>query len=274
MHDGAVKNALDGDAAAEYIHRLAKTPYAEIPEMMRLAERLMKETLCHSRMTIGITATDTILPNRIIASFPKGTPVPEEREYRILTPTAAGFRIPALTGYAARGYRLSKAGLQFEGIMWLATSILTLEYMWNLIRVQGGVYDTGIQVDRSGNVYSWSYRDPAPAKTLEADGGAAAYLREFAARTENLDQYIISALNELNLLLSSRDKGSLADARYLSGYTQEDAERLRKQILNAVPADLVRCAEWLEPFSREGAICVIAHRDALKECAGLSIRDL
>ena len=44
--------------------------------------------------------------------------------------------------------------------------------------------------------------------------------------------------------------------------------------LYAVPEDLVRCAAWLEPFSREGAVCVVAHQDALKECNGLTIRDL
>ena len=158
--------------------------------------------------------------------------------------------------------------------MWLATSILTLGYLWNRIRVQGGAYGAGIQVDRSGNIYSWSYRDPTPSRTLKTDAGAAEYLRAFAEKGEDLDQYIISALNELNPLLNPRDKGSLADARYLNGYTREDAERIRKQILYAVPEDLIRCAEWLDPFSRDGAVCVVAHRDALKKCNGLTVRDL
>lgn len=272
--EGAVRNALDGDAAALYIHQLAKDPEKEMPDLLRLAEQMMGRTLCRRRMTIGITAAGEILPDRLVAAFQEGTPVPESQYYRAETPVKAGFRIPAQTGFTARGYRLSRAGLRFEGSMWLATSILSLGYLWNRVRVQGGAYGAGIQVDRAGNVYSWSYRDPAPAKTLAADAGAAEYLRGFAERGEDLDQYIISALNELNPLLSPRDKGSLADARQMNGYTREDAERIRKQILHAVPEDLIRCAEWLEPFSRDGAVCVVAHRDALNECGRLAVRDL
>ena len=187
---------------------------------------------------------------------------------------AAGFRIPAQIGFATRGYRLGKLGLRFEGSMWLASSILTLGYLWNRVRVQGGAYGAGIQVDRSGNIFSYSFRDPTPGKTLEADGGAAEFLREFARQGEDMDQYIISALNELNPLLSPRDKGSLADGRYMTGYTREEAETIRLQILHAKPEDLIRCADWLNAFSKNGAVCVVAHQDALDECRGLEVRDL
>ena len=158
--------------------------------------------------------------------------------------------------------------------MWLASSILSLGYLWNRIRVQGGAYGAGLQVDRSGNIYSYSFRDPTPARTLGADSGAAEYLREFARRGEELDPYIISALNELNPLLSARNKGTLADGRYMIGYTREEAERIRRQILHTVPEDLLRCAQWLEAFSRDGAVCVVAHGDALGECGDLTVQDL
>jgi hypothetical protein len=183
----------------------------------------------------------------------------------------AGFRIPAQIGFAVRGWRIGKP---FEGSMWLATSILSLGYLWNVVRVQGGAYGAGIQIDRAGNLFSYSYRDPTPAKTLNADSGEAGFLLDFVKRGENLDSYIISALNELNPLLSPRDKGSLADGRFMVGYTREEAERIRKQILHATPEDLIRCAEWLESFAREGAVCVVAHQDALKACEGLEISDL
>ena len=272
--ENAVKNALDGDAAAAYIHQLAREPGKEMPELIRLSGRLLNETFCRRRMTLGITSTGEFIPDKLAAAFPEGTPVPEARAYRSEQPTAMGFRIPAQIGFAARGYRLGKLGLKFEGSMWLATSILTLGYLWNRVRVQGGAYGAGMQVDRSGNIFSYSYRDPTPARTLEADGGAADFLRAFTQQGENLDQYIISALNELNPLLSARDKGSLADGRYMIGYTREEAEQIRRQILYAVPEDLVRCAEWLEAFSRDGAVCVVAHQGALEECKGLTIRDL
>ena len=272
--ENAVKNALDGDAAAAYIHRLAREPEKELPELIRLSGRMMRETFCRARMIISVTSTEKVLPANLAAAFPEGTKIPEYRTYKTDSPMAAGFRIPAQIGFATRGYRLGKLGLRFEGSMWLAFSILTLGYLWNRVRVQGGAYGAGIQVDRSGNIFSYSFRDPTPAKTLKADGGAAEFLRAFAQQGEDMDPYIISALNELNPLLSPRDKGSLADGRYMTGYTREEAEKIRLQILHANPEDLVRCADWLNAFSKEGAVCVVAHQDALDECEGLEIRDL
>ena len=60
----------------------------------------------------------------------------------------------------------------------------------------------------------------------------------------------------------------------MNGYTREEAEKIRRQILYAVPEDLIRCAGWLEAFSQDGAVCVVAHRDALKACKGLTVKDL
>ena len=272
--EGAVKNALDGDAAAACIHQLARHPDKEMPALLSLSERLMKQTLCRRRMTVGITAGTDMLPENLVSAFPEGTAVPEAAEYMTEGPMKTGFRIPAQTGFAVRGYRLSQAGKKFEGSMWLAGSILSLGYLWNRVRVQGGAYGSGLQIDRSGNIYSWSYRDPTPARTLDADSGAPAYLREFAEKGEDLDPYIISALNELNPLLSPREKGSLADGRYMNGYTREEAERIRREILYAVPEDLVRCAELLESFSRNGAVCVVGNKSIMKNIRGLTVKDL
>ena len=60
----------------------------------------------------------------------------------------------------------------------------------------------------------------------------------------------------------------------MTGYTREEAERIRKQILHAVPEDLERCARCLEAFGREGTVCVVANKDALKDCEGMTIKDL
>lgn len=272
--EGAVKNALDGDAAARYIHHLAKEPEKELPALTNLAGRLMDHTLCRKRMIVSVTSEKTCLPENLINAFPEGIPAPKETAYAVDSPAAVGYRIPAQIGFAVRGYHLSRIGIGFEGSMWLAASVLTLGYLWNRVRVQGGAYGAGLQIDRTGNLFSYSYRDPTPAKTLTADAGASDYLKAFVGQNENLDPYIISALNELNPLLSARDKGSLADGRYMTGYTREEAERIRRQILHAVPEDLIRCAEWLDPFSREGAVCVVGNRDVLDHCEGLTVSDL
>ena len=272
--EGAVKNALDGDAAVRYIHAFAAEPDREIRGLLETAGRVMRETVCRSRMVFSMTGNREISPEGLIMSLPEGTRDSGPAVFRNCTPAACGYIIPAQTGFAARGYRLDRCGKKYHGSMWLAASILSLGYLWNRIRVQGGAYGAGFQIDRSGNVFSYSFRDPTPGKTLEADADASAYLREFAENGENLDQYVISSLNELNPLLSPRDKGALADAREMTGYTREDAERIRREILNATGEDLIRCAEWLDPFAAEGSVCVVAHKDALSACSGLEVQEI
>ena len=273
--EGAVKNALDGDRAVRYIHSFSAHPEQEMDGFLQTAVRILSESICRSRMTLSVTSGNVkIMPDLLAAAFPDGTPVPAKSPYREDCSERIGFRIPSQTGFAARGYRLSRCGKQFSGSMWLAGSILTLGYYWNKIRVQGGAYGAGIQIDRSGNLFSYSFRDPTPSRTLSADSGAAAFLREFAMNGENLDKYIISALNEMNPLLSPRDKGALADARMLTGYTREENERIRKEVLHTTPEQLAACGDWLERFASEGSVCVVAHGEALAQCSGLKISDL
>ena len=272
--DGAVKNALDGDRAVRYIHTFSIQPEKETGGFLQTARKVLAESICRKRLTLSVTSGGEHMPDLLAEAFPEGTAAPEKAEYREESAGRTGFRVPAQIGFAARGYRLSRCGAEFTGSMWLAGSILTLGYYWNRIRVQGGAYGAGLQIDRSGNMFSYSFRDPTPGRTLAADAGAGEFLRTFAASGENLDKYIISALNELNPLLSPRDKGALADARVLTGYTREESERIRKEVLNTTPEQLAACGEWLDRFADEGRVCVVAHGDALQQCGGLEIQDL
>ena len=272
--DGAVRNALDGDRAVRYIHAFAADPDGEMDGFLRAAEKLLRETVCRSRLTLSVTSGGELLPETLAAAFPEGTPAPETAVLREADDGTDGYRIPARIGFAARGYRLSRCGLRFSGTMWLACSILTLGHYWNKVRVQGGAYGAGIQIDRTGNLFSYSFRDPTPAKSLLADGSAAGFLRDFAKTEKNPDRYIISTLNELNPLLSPRDKGALADTRIFTGYTREINERTRLEVLNTTPEQLSECGEWLDAFAREGRVCIVAHEEALRQCGCRETRDL
>ncbi len=272
--EAAVKNALDGDRAVRYIHRFSLRPEQETEPFLRTARKIMENSVCAARMVLSVTGGNGWLPERLAGAFPAGTPVPEKAAYREDPSPDTGFRIPAQIGFAARGYHLSRCGIPFSGSLWLAGSILSLGYLWNRIRVQGGAYGAGMQIDRNGNMFSYSFRDPTPAKTLAADRDAAAWLRAFAGEGEKLDQFIISALNELNPLLSPREKGVLADTRILTGYTLEESERIRKEVLNTTPVALAACGEALERFAAEGTVCVVANVGALKQCRGLKVEDL
>ena len=177
-------------------------------------------------------------------------------------------------GFAVRGWHLSEIHQSFHGSFLLAANILTYSFLWNRVRVQGGAYGCGFQADRYGNIFSYSYRDPTPDRTLRVYQDAADFLRTFVSEGESLDKYIISTLNDLNPLLAPREKGTLADNRFLGGYTREQAEKIRKEILYASPEDLLKLADILDAFAEKSAVCVVAPGSLLDRCSGLSQADL
>ena len=262
--DAAVKNALDGEPAIRYIHRFSLFPDQETHGFIHTAQKLLSHGINKAGLVISVTGTCN--PNlRLITEalqYKNTEAVP--LHYSVGYPSKIGYRIPAQVGFSARGYRLSCCGENFSGIVWLTCSILSLEYLWNRVRIRGGSYGAGFQTDRNGNIFSYSYRDPTPDKTLAADFGASAFIRDFIKKEDNLDKYIISSLNELNPMLSPREKGALADARIMTGITREETEHIRWEILNAEAKDLVSCGEWLDHFAAEGSICIAAPQSILK----------
>ena len=272
--DGAVRNALDGEPAVAYIHRFSSFPDDEMSGFMNTARRVLDECISKNGMIISVTGLKDPDLSPLLKDLPDRKSQADHILYRSECSPVTGFRIPSMTGFTARGYTLKRCGIPFSGIVWLTSSILSLEYLWNRIRVRGGAYGAGLQVDRNGNIFSYSYRDPTPRKTLRADKEASAFIRSFAADEENIDKYIVSSLNELNPLLSPRETGALADSRRMNGITREETEQIRQEILNAKGKDLIQFAEWLDQFAEKGCVCVAGPAEMLEQVDGIEIHDL
>lgn len=273
--DYALRNALDGDQGVRYLHAFATDPDPMLPRLRASAEMLPSRIVCRQRMILSLTTDVPEVPlTTFLEEIPEGTPAPAYATFSSEHPFRQGFRVPAQVGFAVRGYRLSEMGAVPHGSLMLLSNILSLSWLWNQVRVQGGAYGCGFQADRYGNLFSYSFRDPTPARTLTMDAGASAFLREFLQGSESLDKFIISTLNDLNPLLSPRDKGSVADTRYFTGYTRAEAEKLRQEILHATPADLEKDAALLDTFAEKGAVCVVAPGQLAEKCPDLVLEDL
>lgn len=270
----AAREALDGGSSIRWVHAFATDFDAHYSDFVELMKSVSSRLFCRSRLTVGMTAQDEHDLSTLLSALPEGTPVPTTVTYKADGPEKRGYRIPAQIGFVSRGYRLDQCNKEFSGSMWITANILSLSYLWNKVRVQGGAYGTGFQIDRFGNLFTYSYRDPTPARSLSVDEGFAGFLKEFAEGDESLEKFIISSLNIVNPLMSPREKGNAADAWFTSGYTREVAERLRQEILHTTMEDVLDCAGWLTDFANKGTVCVVAHQGALDECDGLDIVDL
>ncbi len=271
---GAAGEALRGATQLKWLHAFAKSGEADFAAFgTRLAD-IVKRAASRERMILTVAAAEEKNLEGLIALIPHGSEAPEWTDYRLEGPQRLGLRIPAQIGFACTGIAPLEAEWAYDGSMSVAANILSLDYLWNRVRVQGGAYGTGLSVGRNGGFVTYSYRDPTPAKTLKTYEELGAALREFAERGEDVEKYIISTIAEKEPLLSPRDEGDQADSMWLSGYRAEDDRTERAQILATTREKLIAAAGVLDHMADPSAVCVVAYDGALKECGKLDVRDL
>ncbi len=258
----AVDEALRGYTSVKYGFDLAANFDERIGGVIALAEGKLAEAVCKARLVLSVTANEPVDVAPILADYPVGTPVAPTAAYTTDVPMKRGIRIPAQIGY---GVLASDLGREWDDSGRVAANILSLSYLWNVIRVQGGAYGCGLRLGPSGAV-AYSYRDPTPARSLTMYREAAKFLREFVASGERIDKFVISTIADTEPLMSPRDEGALADSRWFAGRTEADLRKQRAQILATDGEKLLGWCSALEHMAQTGAVCVVAHEEALKAC--------
>nr|MBR4280360.1 insulinase family protein [Clostridia bacterium] len=258
----AVDEALRGYTCVQHGLDLAAHFDEKIGDVIALAQSKLAAAVCKARLVLSVTASEPIDVSPILADYPAGTPVAPNAAYTTDVPMKRGIRIPAQIGY---GVIASDLNREWDESGRVAANILSLSYLWNVIRVQGGAYGCGLRLGANAAV-AYSYRDPTPARSLTMYRGAADFLREFVASGERIDKFVISTISDTEPLASPRDEGVLADARWFAGRTEADLREQRTQILATDGEKLLSWCATLEHMAANGAVAVVAHDEALKAC--------
>jgi Zn-dependent M16 (insulinase) family peptidase len=174
--------------------------------------------------------------------------------------------IPAGIAHAVQGGNLYRLGGKNHGSYALAAKMLSLNYLWNEVRVQGGAYGAGMLIRNNGDVFSYSYQDPNPARTLEIYHGAAAYLRKFCENREAFDQLLIGAVSDSEPLLAASMESRRAVERALRGITLEQKRQEHRELLDASYTDLLRFCDMLEKGNEQKCTCIVGSAALLDAC--------
>jgi len=268
---GAAEEAMQGYTSVKHGLDLAANFDGKIGAVVALAENKLAAAVCKARLVLSVTANEPIDVAPILADYPAGTPVPATTAYTTDVPMKRGIRIPAQIGY---GVLASDLGREWDDSGRVAANILSLGYLWNVIRVQGGAYGCGLRLGPNAAA-AYSYRDPTPARSLQMYRGAADFLREFVASGERIDKFVISTISETEPLMSPRDEGAVADGRWFAGRTEAELRQQRAEILATDGEKLLSWCAALEHMAATGAVAVVAHDEALKACEaeGIEIAD-
>lgn len=169
--------------------------------------------------------------------------------------------------YVCRAGNFREAGLSYTGALRVLRIMMGYDYLWIQVRVKGGAYGCMSNFTQSGLSYFVSYRDPNLEKTVAVYEKAPAYLQKFAADDEVMTKYVIGAISEKDTPLPPSAEGGRSFGAYMSGYTFEEEQKERDEILACQVADIHVLSAHVAAMLETDAFCVVGNEDKIKEQA-------
>ncbi|MEF9917876.1 MAG: hypothetical protein RR790_01260 [Eubacterium sp.] len=176
-----------------------------------------------------------------------------------------GFMTASQIQYVSKGYNIEKLGYAYHGSYLVLKSILGMDYLWNRIRVQGGAYGAFFGINRVGDLYFASYRDPNLLKTIDAYNEASEYIEKLDIPRREMEKYIIGTISSKDVPLSTAIKGEVADTMYFNGLSSEDVQKERDEILGTTLENLKEAAQMVKKAMDQTVICVIGSEESVRQ---------
>lgn len=149
------------------------------------------------------------------------------------------------------------------GQLILAKKILSLEYLWQKIRVENGAYGCAANPGSGKRLDMWSYRDPQVAATISTYDNAAAFLSELTLSDRALEDYIISCIRGLDNPLTPQAQAYNSDLLYLSGRSDTKLQQERDELLSAELSDINAVGEKLITSISGRAYCTVGCTESI-----------
>jgi hypothetical protein len=167
------------------------------------------------------------------------------------------------------GYSYDLSDENPGGVLILAKKILSLEYLWQKIRVENGAYGCGATVGSAKRLDLWSYRDPQIRATLSTYDGAADFLSTLSLGERAVEDYIISCIRGLDNPTTPQAAAYVSDLLYLSGRTDDVLQKERDELLSATLADINALGERMTACVPGRAYCTVGSAESISASAAL-----
>ena len=270
---GAMAEYLSGYEAYRLLSEISSDK-TKISELTGRVQKLFNRLATRERLTVFLTGdTEGEFLDSLISIFPKGDS-PIKKETSLCAGKSEFIVIPSKVAYAILGGQ-SERIKEHLGLMRVARSILSYEYLWNTVRVQSGAYGTGFVPRKDGSLAFYSYRDPSPQSSLEFYHKSAEYLRALADSGEDITKFIIGAFGEYDMIITPRVASAIATADYLSDWTESDEEKVRRGMISATAKDLHTVADIIDEALADSRLAIVGsaeHLSSMPEKPGRIIK--
>jgi len=246
----------------------------DIENIAHKLEQVRETYFCQNNLLISITSDEEAIKetinglNPLLDAIPDKVYPPFERYFHP-TDFNEGIIAPIQVQYCAKGGNFFRKGYSYSGKLRVLTNILNSEYLYRELREKGGAYGTWAGFTLNGYMYFVSYRDPNLERTLEVYDQTPEYLRNFECSKRDMERYIIGDISNLDYPKTPEGKGAQSDDDYITGFTQEDRQQIRDEVLSTRLEDIHQYADMIEEVMSMNHYCVVGNEAKLKAASKL-----
>lgn len=183
-----------------------------------------------------------------------------------------GFSVPTQVNYVAMGGKFE--GGSVVGSDSVVRRVISLDYLWNTVRVQGGAYGGGCSINPITGTFAFSsYRDPNLKDTLDVYEKTTEYLDTLELSQAELDKAIIASVGELDSPMTPDQQGYVSLRHHLDGTTDELRQKWRDEVIGTTVDDFGKFNAKLKEMKDKSAV-VFASPEALKEVPDFKVTTL
>ncbi|MFZ7130927.1 MAG: insulinase family protein [Eubacteriales bacterium] len=175
-----------------------------------------------------------------------------------------GLKTSSKVQYVGKGCNIKKIGYDYHGSLQVLKTILSTDYLWNKVRVQGGAYGSFFSIGKSGVLFIGSYRDPHLKNTVDIFNSTFEYLRNFNTSQRELRKYIIGTVSNLDTPMTPWTKGNTATGNYLRNISQEELQKEREEILHCTLEDIKQASKLMKDCMEANYLCVLGNEKRIE----------
>ena len=155
------------------------------------------------------------------------------------------------------------------GTLNLSKKILSLEYLWQKIRVENGAYGCGANPGAATRLDMWSYRDPQIGMTLSTFDNAADFLSTLDLSERTVEDYIISCIRSLDNPLTPQTQAYVSDLLYLADKSDDVLQKERDELLGSDIAAVNKVGALLKKSMENKSFCTVGNTENITKNADL-----
>ncbi|KAL1528741.1 hypothetical protein AB1Y20_010073 [Prymnesium parvum] len=255
---GVVGEMTSGVSYYQTVKQMLALAEEDWPALLASLERVRAKILAKDNVLINLTVDPAAMEQVLVDVHALVDKLPEKAAATPAGPTwlesielmdgaDEAFSITTQVNYVAASCAVFEQGETVRmGAYNVVSRFLSRGYLWDNVRVVGGAYGGGCSLDpMTGSLSFSSYRDPNLQGTLDIYAKCPDVLAALELSDEALEQAIVGAVGDLDKPMTPDSKGFRSMTWYLTGFTTEQRQAYRDQMLATTREDFAAFGERL-----------------------------